>query len=74
MEDGRKATIPAIHLNSSDSDDKLENLAQNLGDYINNIHSACAKSKQGIKRTPSKKYMLLKGKFLCIQKIKNYND
>lgn len=43
MEDGRKDPNPAIHLNSSDSDDKLENLAQNLGDYINSIHSARAK-------------------------------
>lgn len=66
MEDGHKTLIPAIHLNSSDSDDKLENLAQNLSDYINSIHSARAKSEQGIKRTTPKQYKLLKGKFLCI--------
>ena len=49
MRDGRKAPIPAIRLNASDSDDKLEKLAQNLGDYINSIHSARAKSAQSSK-------------------------
>lgn len=49
MGDGRKAPIPAIRLNASDSDDKLEKLAQNLGDYINSIHSARAKSAQASK-------------------------
>lgn len=53
MGDFRKAPIPDVRLNASDSDDKLEKIARNLDDYINSIHSTRAKSvqasKEGIK-------------------------
>lgn len=49
MGDGRNAPIPDVHINASDSDDKLEKLAHNLDDYINSIHSARANSAQASK-------------------------